>query len=440
MDGDLGEGRQTAERELDWCKVPASERMLGLIERVRDMLLTYEEHWKPRKRKRRDDDQHRFDRMVSAVICDLTHSALQDSAQWRRISLSKDKLWRRNVGPEFVTEALRPIVDYMAARGTQIVELSKGGASPFGRTQSTIRAGRTLRTLLGDRGITFADIGRDVTQTGDPIVVRSEKVKGEAQDLEVPRGEPAATYRSQMLTINKWLAQADIKCEPGRADDVDTGNRWLRRIFNNGSLQQGGRVFGGFWPSMDSERRLRHIYIDREPVVGLDYGQCVVRIAYGHLGLEPPDGDLYQLQRVDPLRRYRDGVKKVFNAMLFSNEPLKRKPQDSAKQLPKNYTIGELQDAIRGHHAPIASLFHTGFGMTSQFIESQILIRCLLTLVDRGVTALPVHDCLVVPRSSVGIAKQVMLESFQAIAGAQGAVDEKVFNRGPNLSLQDEDF
>lgn len=413
--------------------------MLGLVGEVRKQLLNYESYKKARKRARRKDDQRRFDLVTSGLICELVHCALDDPRQWRRISLSKDKLGRRNVGPEFVTEALRSVVDLLRAPEMDWVELEKGTHSPFGRSYSTIRASKRLRSYASDRSITFADIGRDVALTADPLVLRSEKVKGEAKQLNVPKGEPADTYRAEMLTINRWLAQAGIVCDEstGCHPTVDVGNRWLTRIFNNGSLSQGGRLYGGFWSAMKSDGRLRHIYINREPVVGLDYGQCVVRIAYGHLGLEPPADDLYTLHNIDAYR-YRDGVKKVFNAMLFSKEPLKRKPQDSAKVLPKNYTISELQELIRTRHAPIAKLFHVGFGMESQFIESQILVRCLLTLIGHGVVALPVHDCIVVPRSSAQLAKQVMLDSFRDIAGAEAVVDIEALNSGPGL--REEEF
>jgi len=441
MDGTAEDRDKAVDREFDWCKVPATEKMQALVDEIRGILLNYEDHCRPRKRQRRPDDQRRFDRMVSGLVCELVHSALSYHPEWRRISLSNQKLGRRNVGPEFVTESLRTIIEYMVAPEMEWIELEKGGKSPFGRTQSTIRASKWLVARARDRGILYSDIGRDESLTGDPIVLRSEKVKGKAEQLVVPEGEPAATYRSEMLRINKWLAEADITCDRTHLHylPVDTGERWLERIFNNGSLTQGGRLYGGFWYDLKAEDRLRHVYINREPVVGLDYGQCVVRIAYGRLGLEPPPGDLYEIPIVG-VQRYREGIKKVFSSMLFSSAPLQRKPRDTAKQLPKNYSIHELQERVRAHHHRISSLFHVGFGMASQFIESQILIRCLLTLIERGVVALPVHDCIVVPRSAADIGKKVMLDAFREIAGAEGVVQVKSLNSGPTLKTPDEDF
>jgi hypothetical protein len=433
MDGGTEDRAGAVERRFDPSRVPTQSGMRALVNEVRSRILEYEAHFQLRKRVRRGRDQEYFDAQVSALVCDLVHASLSDPKQWLRISLSNEKLGRRNVGPKFMTESFRTVVEYMAARGLHWVELEKGGKSPFGRQESTIRASKTLRNRALELGVSFGDIGRDMALMGDPIVLRSQKVKGKAKDLVVPIGEPADSYRAEMHRINTWIAQADIWCDESNRlyKPVDIGDRWLRRIFNNESLAQGGRLFGGFWSGMSSEDRLKCLYINQEPVAGLDYGQCAVRIAYGMAGVTVPKGDLYSVPR---LEHYRDGIKQVLNSMFFSGAPLKRKPQNSVKLLPKNYTIGEIQDRIRAHHQPISRLFHSGFGMLSQRIESSILVRCLLTLMDRGIVALPVHDCLVVPRSNAEDAKQVMLDTFLDVTGAAAEVDTKVLNHGAKRS------
>lgn len=297
MDGAIQDREEAVERRFDPSRVPATDRMRALIDEVRHQLLSYEEHRRPRERRRRVEDQRRFDRMVSALVCDLVHSALVDPAQWKIISLSNSKLGRRGVGPEFMTEALRTVVDYMAKPEMEWLEIDKGVRTPFGRRMSTIRATAHLRRRIEAFEINFEDIGRDLTMLGDPIVLRSPKVKGKAEDLAVPPAEPADTYRAEMTKINEWLAGANIVCTGSTkaGEEHDAGDRWLKRVFNNASLEQGGRLYGGFWMKMNAEDRLRDIYINEEPVVGLDFGQCAVRIAYGRVGVEPPAGDLYRV-------------------------------------------------------------------------------------------------------------------------------------------------
>lgn len=63
--------------------------------------------------------------------------------------------------------------------------------------------------------------------------------------------------------------------------------------------------------------------------------------------------------------------------------------------------------------------------MRLMFSESEILVRCLLTLIDKGITALPIHDALLVSVKDKDTAYQVMLDSFEAIGGTGGMVTLK---------------
>jgi hypothetical protein len=62
------------------------------------------------------------------------------------------------------------------------------------------------------------------------------------------------------------------------------------------------------------------------------------------------------------------------------------------------------------------------------FIESEILVDVLLRLIDVGVTALPVHDAIIVPESKAAMAKETMLSVFRARTGVEGVVEEESWN------------
>ncbi len=409
-------------KRFDASRLPASEKARALITDVRRELMNYEIARHPRARARQTSTQRTFDRIVSAVVCDLAHAALTDPDTWRHISLSKRSKGGELVGATFMTEQRIKIIEWLATPELDWLELNKAEQirNPFGGQQSTIRASARLRRHIDERGLQFGDIGRDPELMGDPIVLRSSKVRGKATALQVPAGEPAETYRTEMLRINAWLAAADIECDPDdRGDERDTGDRWLTRIFNNGRLDHGGRPTGGFWAHMSSSNRLRDIRINGEPVASLDYGQCGIRIAYGLVGAEPPQSDLYE---VPGLEGYREGVKKVFISQFFSGKQHGRKPQGSAKHLPKGLTIREIEELILRHHQPLRSMFYAGDGMSIQCKEGHILVRCLLELMDSGIVALPVYDCLVVPRSSVDKSREVMLRCFKQLASVEGMV------------------
>jgi hypothetical protein len=80
-------------------------------------------------------------------------------------------------------------------------------------------------------------------------------------------------------------------------------------------------------------------------------------------------------------------------------------------------TIEELLGALEDAHRPIAHHFGTGIGHELQYVESTILVRVLLTLMGERIVALPVHDCVVVGRSKVDAAREVMEAVSKEVAG-----------------------
>jgi hypothetical protein len=406
-------------------RIPATPKMQGLVDEIRRQLLSYEAKFHPRKKRRREVDQERFDRIVEAIVCDLVHGSLKDPRAWRHISLSKQRSGTAAVGAPFMTEARIGIIEWMARPEMDWLEFKKAAQirNPFRGQQSTIRASRRLRRHVDELDLQFEDIGRDMALMSDPIVLKGPKVKGKAETLPVPVGEPADTYRAEMVKINTWLTSADISCDLDKhGNERDVGDRWLTRIFNNGRMDEGGRPTGGFWGPMSGQSRLTDICINGESVASLDYGQCAIRIAYGMAGEEPPVGDLYC---VPGLEGFREGVKKVLISLFFSAKELGRKPKGSTKHLPKHLDIRDVEELILRHHKPLHPLFYAGIGMTIQCSEGNILVRTLLALIEHKVVALPVYDCLVVPRSAIEVTERVMLECFKSIAGVAGNVAVK---------------
>ena len=94
-----------------------------------------------------------------------------------------------------------------------------------------------------------------------------------------------------MREVNAAILGADIECRgsavahiserPGAAmaSLVTQHHRVMRRIFN-GSYEEGGRLFGGFWQTMPRPDRFKRIRICGEPVALVDYGQLFLRLAY----------------------------------------------------------------------------------------------------------------------------------------------------------------
>ena len=75
--------------------------------------------------------------------------------------------------------------------------------------------------------------------------------------------------------------------DPARDNYLDFTKTHLRRIFNNGSFEQGGRFYGGWWQEIFSEYR-HFITIDGKRTVGLDYSGMHFAIMYADLGMNAP--------------------------------------------------------------------------------------------------------------------------------------------------------
>lgn len=68
---------------------------------------------------------------------------------------------------------------------------------------------------------------------------------------------------------------------------------------------------------------------------------------------------------------------------------------------------------IYSFHKPIKRFFGKANGMKFMFLESEILIDVLLELNNKGIAALPIHDCILVKESAQKIAKEAMLRVFK---------------------------
>jgi hypothetical protein len=136
-----------------------------------------------------------------------------------------------------------------------------------------------------------------------------------------------------------------------------------------------------------------HANPDGEPIANVDFGQLFPTLAYHREGLSVPDGDLYDVIG-GGLRR--EGWKKLTNALLFADGPMTRWPEGTSSLFGKGTKLRDALGIVKHFHAPIAHLFGTGIGFKLMLMESEILIQALGGLAQRGITALPLHDSVLV--------------------------------------------
>lgn len=420
--------KEIRERPFNPWRRARSSAAKELIQAVRGELLDIEAQEAPRKRARRADDQASFDQQVEALVSDLAYEHLTGSEEAIAVTRSKRIFCQADrYRAPVLTKTLPHVLDLLAAGANPLIEHRLGGINPFSkiaRRQTTIQVSSALGTRIDRLGLEPSDFCLRVG--GESIILRRERIApGEkTRDQSYEDNETTELYRAQMDRINVWLKGADISCEQRGEEYIDPDDRFLRRIFNNDSFEQGGRLYGGFWQGLRKAQRRELIRIGGEPVTTLDFGQLGPRLLYGRIEQAPAMEDAYLLPSL--VYQYRDAVKRIMNAMLNSSSPLKRYPTNTRELVPKqSIKVTDFTAAILKDHAPIAHFFHAGKGLGVLFQESQMLVTILLRLIDLGVVALPIHDALVVQVSKVAAAKQTMEEVFKEVTSLDALVGEE---------------
>lgn len=412
------------DRPFNPNRLPRTENASLVIEHIISQVLSYEESFKLRKRKRKQEDMQSFRKIITAICCDLIHNQFTSPEKPIYISLSKRilGLTGRYTSP-IMAKVLPDILERLAAPEMAFVLMEKGhrGFERKDNKRTTIAAGASLLTLIFEHKLSLEDFTIDINQ--ETIILKStkESVFDKGEWIDYVDTEFTIRCRSDLLMVNRWLRDADINCDEAEAD-VDTSDRFLKRYFSNNSFESCGRLYGGFWQLMKKVKRKSALSINDEPIVALDYSQAVSRIAYGVVNATPPIHDSYEL----PSGKYdRNDIKKIFSAMIYADHPLTRFPKDTRKNFEMRVSFSEVRDEIVGYHQPISHLFGTGIGLKLMYTESQILISALLECMRMGIVALPVHDALIVAESDKEQVTEIMLTSFRRFANVEGKVDEE---------------
>ena len=196
----------------------------------------------------------------------------------------------------------------------------------------------------------------------------------------------------------------------------------LKRVFSRGSMERGGRFYGGWWQFIPSEYR-EYITINGLPTVEIDYSELHPRLLYMSQGLAPPAGDLYDIglhpngleydPKVEPYKTQRGIVKEVFNALLNDESGRYRMGKDQVKKL--GIKQADLKKRLLKRHPPLKAVLGKGVGLWFQYIDSQVAEKVMLGLLDKGISCLPVHDSFIVPRHQGKELHDTMGKAFEEI-------------------------
>jgi hypothetical protein len=417
-----------------WCPwlraAPNAVDLQGAIGHVQHHLLAAEnsnpEFRRARARKQRDASV--FNQTVEALVCHLTREMLRGAGPIR-LSADNNALGRPSrYKSELETKQLPTILRLMCAE--EFLFMYRQAERPQswkfdGKTlrspgrQAAYAAGPKLAALVA--GVDARDV---VRVPGDEVIL----LKGKWDSSTTPelveyQRAPAevSTYRTEVQAINAFRQHANIRWT-GDPRTVDVFDRHTRRRFTRARWDNGGRLWSGFWQTLTKAERLSLVKIDDEDVVGIDYVGTILTLAYARVGHTIGDADPYYFDidrdgRVVPTTRKQR--KQITAARLNGSKDW---PRELRAQFRSRCSWLHVINSLKRAHPKIADLFDADIGQAIAFTESTIMAAVLGRLCAAGIVALDVHDCVIVKRSAADVARQVMLEEFQRIAGVPARV------------------
>jgi hypothetical protein len=102
-------------------------------------------------------------------------------------------------------------------------------------------------------------------------------------------------------------------------------------------------------------------------------------------------------------------------------------------------TDKELHERVLKCHEPIAHLFNTGIGLSTQFIDSQIAEEVMHSMMYEEVLVLPIHDSFIVRAGHAMWLDDEMRKAFKKIVKANAGITFEGSKSNKHFGMPDED-
>lgn len=417
-----------ASRRLDvhrWSDYPELRNCLANI--VQEINVTEE-----RTRARTQRGANQLSDAVRCIVLDLYVAWCADPTLEIAVSLSKSSFSKgtRYEALYFTYDTFRPALNGLIKLG--LVEVAR---TPFhdprtgiGRVTRLRATPRLIEVLTGTAELTLAKLRFRGDRYAEEVIVLRNELKN---DIEYKETKSTTNMRAELARINEsfashWLDlelsdRQTIALNARMANDhrhgsreapyVDLAAKRLRRVFNNGSWNEGGRFYGGWWQFIPREHRT-HITIDGKRTVEIDYSGMHPALMYAEVGAKL-DGDAYDIGETSVKR---DTIKRTFNQMVNASGRID--PKSDFREEECGLSWKELQDKIKTRHSPIARFLGTGYGVRLQNVDSQIANRIMLQFISKQYVCLPVHDSFIVLEALQDDLTEVMHDEFMKQCGA----------------------
>jgi hypothetical protein len=198
--------------------------------------------------------------------------------------------------PNKVRRTLIDVIDALRDKG--FVEHHKGHYSRTGGKShiSRMKANDLLINVL-DKVISRKSILIEKSPTTECIILRDSDKKSKSQiDIDYEDTPKTIRMRRELTAYNNLLRRSfidipffpedGVSSSPDRRKiKINRSNKFVRRIFNNGVWDNGGRFYGGWWQSIPKEWR-REIRFYTLPSIEIDYSGLHIILLYALEGID----------------------------------------------------------------------------------------------------------------------------------------------------------
>ena len=245
---------------------------------------------------------------------------------------------------------------------------------------------------------------------------------------------------------------------------INQHNKFVRRIFNDGSFDRGGRFYGGFWQQIGKEHR-SHIQIDGQRVIEIDFSGWHIQLLYARkninyftkYGTNADPYDIHVPELNDPeYKRWlvktviliavnARSEKSAFRAIQHTDTPEDLIRPTGLKL--SNDLLTSMLDKLKAKHSEIAEFFCSGAGIELQNVDGKITEKLIKSFTASNIPILTVHDSYLVPEQYNHDLFTEMLEAYKEIAlegqhieadGLAGLETELAYTKVQQLGYYDE--
>ena len=274
----------------------------------------------------------------------------------------------------------------------------------------------------------------------ETIVLRDEN----KEEIEYEDNTNTRRMRKQLIDYNKLLEKSFIDIQKydvprilikpkrrRRSDEpkyvnISHHDKFVRRVFNNSSFDEGGRFYGGWWQRIDGKIR-KDIRINNIATVEIDYSAIHVIMLYALMGIDywsnfSKDPYDINIRFVNDPEHSRKIIKLLLLLGINANNETSlfqafRNEHDyeTMRYEFTNERLSEILTNIKKEHHPIAHKICSGEGIKLMNYDSMIVEYILDDFIKRDTAILTVHDSFVVQLGDENRLHELMKEAFERV-------------------------